>query len=167
MSKKPLISPLGRRRDARGVSLIETMIAAVVLLIVSIGLLTLFTVAVAQTEQQGNVASRTTEISQDKIEQLMALSFNDPGLGGSMLPNSTLGAVPPAASWPGYVDYLDQNGNILAGSTGASYVRYWSISADSTGTLKAITVVVTANPLGGLQAIAPSTTLVCVKSSRL
>lgn len=161
----PSATLVRRRPEARGISLIETMIATLVLLTVATGLLTLFTIAIAQTEQQGNIASRTIEFSQDKMEQLMALTFNDPGLGGTMVPSFTMGAVPPAGAQTGYVDYLDQNGGALSGATGAVYVRTWSITADSTGSLKTITVVVNTNPQGGSQGIAPSTTLVCVKSN--
>jgi len=157
-----------RRPEARGISLIESMLAALVLVTVATGLLTLFVLTFKVTEQQGNIASRTTEYCQDKIEQLMALSFNDPGLGGSMLPGSKVGAVPPAIPVPNYVDYLDQNGNILGSSTGAFYVRTWSISLDiTTGTLKTITVVVTSQPLPSTLGVSPSTAVVSMKSNRL
>lgn len=171
----------GRRRDARGVGLIETVIALGILLSVTAGLLSLFTLVVEQNETQGNSASRATEYAQDKMEQLMRLSFTDgatnttvfpttptggTGLGGSMAASTTVGAVPPAAAVTGYVDYFDQLGNLLTSSTSSFYTRQWSIATDSTGTLKTITVVVTAKPLrtGG---VAPSTTLVCVKSNNL
>jgi hypothetical protein len=165
MSEKPPTTLM--RPAARGISLIETMIAAFILVSVATGLLTLFTLTLTLTAQQGNIASRTTEYSQDKIEQLMALSFDDPGLGGSMLPTSTVGAVPPANPVPNYVDYLDRDGNILGGSTGALYVRSWSISTDSTGTLKTITVVVTSQSQAGTKGVSPSTAVVCMKSDNL
>ena len=156
-----------RRESCHGISLIETMIATFVLLTVATGLLTLFTVAIGQTEQQGNIASHTTESCQDKMEQLMGLPFNDPGLGGTMLPGTTLGAIPPASAQPGYEDYLDQNGSLLGSPDGATYMRYWSITTDSSGTLKTIKVVVTSSAVTGAAGISPSTTLVCVKSSGL
>jgi Tfp pilus assembly protein PilV len=185
---------MGRQRDAQGMTLLEIMIAAAVLVTVSAGLLGLFATAIEQNETQGDSAARTTEYAQDKMEQLMKLSFSDTatdtrvfpvaasggtGLGGSAV-NTTYGSVPsspvpppPEACTVGYVDYLDQSGNLLTsyGTCGATpvppssafYTREWSIATDSTGTLKTITVVVTAKPLrkGG---VVPSTGLVSVKS---
>jgi hypothetical protein len=170
-----------------GVTIIETMVAAVVLLIVVTGVLPVFIVGFQSTEQQGDIATRTTEYAQDKMELLMNLAFTDsttnttsatypapiiggPGLGGVMGPSTTVGSIPPAAPVVGYVDYLDANGNPLGPTAaGAFYTRQWSILTDSaaTPTLKTITVVVTYLQAGGIQGKAPSTTLVCVKSSGL
>src|SRR5437762_8952748 len=102
-------------RSGRGVTLVETMLAALILMIVASGLLPLFTTAITQTERQGDVATRTTEYAQDKMEQLMKLDFNDGttntavfpanptgctgtgtnicGLGGIMAAGSTQGSV--------------------------------------------------------------------------
>jgi Tfp pilus assembly protein PilV len=171
-----------RKHDEAGVTLIETMMAACVLLIALTGMLNLFVVVIATNQTQGDLATRTTEYAQDKLEQLLQLSFNDgatnttvfpvassggTGLGGTMSASSTVGAVPPAAAATGYVDYFDQNGNLLTSSTGAKYTRQWSISTDSTATVKTITVVVTAQVPRGVQGAAPSTKLVCLKSSGL
>lgn len=170
------------KHDQAGIGLIETMIAAAILLMMSVGILTLFPSVITTNKTQGDLATRTTEYAQDKMEQLLALSFTDgatnttvfpeassggTGLGGTMSASSTVGAIPPAAATTGYVDYLDQNGNLLTSSTGAEYTREWEISTDSTATLKTITVVVTAAVPAGVQGTAPSTTLVCVKSSGL
>lgn len=181
----------------RGVTLMETMVAAVMLMIAAAGLLPIFALGIQATHQQGDMATRTTEYAQDKMEQLLNLNsininsdgFNDGttdttvfpanpsgctgtgtnicGLGGTMLANSTVGAIPPAAAVSKYVDYLDLNGNLLTSSTGAYYTRQWSISTDSTATLKTITVVATSSQTAGVKGNAPSTKLVCVKSSGL
>ncbi len=155
------------RTHERGFSLIETLIATAILLSAAVGLLSLFAVAIAQNEQQGNIAPRTIEYSQDKMEQLMALNYNDAGLGGTMAASSTVGAVPPTAPATGYVDYLDENGNTVGSSTAAFYTRQWSVSTDSTATLKTITVVVTSRALASGQGIVPWTKVVCIKSSGL
>jgi hypothetical protein len=141
-----------------------------------------FIMASQTTEQQGDIATRTTEYAQDKMESLFNLDFNDAatdttvfpaaatggtGLGGIMAVNSTVGAIPPAAAAASYVDYLDFNGNLLTTSAGASYTRQWTISTDSTATLKTITVVVTSSPSAVVKGLPPSATLVCVKSSGL
>jgi len=169
-------------RSERGVTLIETMMAALILIVVVVGLMPVFVLGFQTTEQQGDAATRTTEYAQDKIESLVNLSFTDAatnttvyppaasggtGLGGAMAASSTVGAVPPTAAAAGYVDYLDANGNLLVSSTGAYYRRQWKISTDSTATLKTITTVVTYLQAAGIKGLAPSTTLVCIKSSGL
>ena len=63
-----------------------------------------------------------------------------------------------------YVDYLDSKGALLTSSTGAFYTRMWSI-ADTTTTLKTITVITKASSAGGAGGKAPSSTLVCMKTS--
>jgi type II secretory pathway pseudopilin PulG len=174
-----------RRNNAlaeRGVTLIETLVATAILMIVVTGVLPVFTLGFQTTEQAGDLATRTTEYAQDKLESLIKLDFNDAatdttvfppnaaggsGLGGAMAANTTVGAVPPTAAVSQYVDYLDFNGNLLASSTGAYYTRQWMISTGSSTTLKTITVVVTSLHAAGIKGLSPSTTLVCIKSSGL
>ena len=165
----------------RGVTMIETMIAVAMLLVVVVGVLPIFTVGFQVTEQQGNTSTRTSEYAQDKMESLMKLDFNDgatdttqyppvtggTGLGGTMAASTTVGAVPPTAAVATYVDYLDLNGNLLTNSTGAYYTRQWKITTDSSAALKTITVAVTSLQKGGVLGLAPSTTLVCIKSNNL
>lgn len=158
------------------------MVAVAILVIVAVGVVPVITQGFQSTEQQGNLATRTSEYAQDKMESLINLGFNDgatdttvfppatsggTGLGGTLAASSTAGSVPPAALVAKYVDYLDANGNLLASSTGAYYIRRWSIATDSTATLKTITVVVTSLQAAGVLGLAPSTTLVCLKSSGL
>jgi hypothetical protein len=157
-------------------------VAAALLIIVVTGVMPVFILGLQTTEQQGNIATRTTEYAQDKMESLFKLDFNDAatdttvfpsgsvggsGLGGTMGASSTAGAIPPTAPVASYADYLDFNGNLLTSSTGAFYTRQWSISTDSTATLKTITVVVTSVQAAGEKGLAPSATLVCIKSSGL
>ncbi|HEX4785160.1 MAG TPA: hypothetical protein VH350_12515 [Candidatus Sulfotelmatobacter sp.] len=160
-----------------GVTILEVLIASVVLLIGIVGVMSLFVVAVAQNKNGGENLSRTTEYSQDKIDQLMALSFTDSatdttvypsaaaggtGLGGVMAGSATVGSINPAAPATGYVDYLDTNGNLLTSSTGAAYSRLWRISSSATGTLKTITVITVGFKIG--PGATPSSTLVCFKT---
>ena len=189
-----------RARSERGTTLIETMVAIAILLIVIVGLLPVFVVGIQTTNQQADMATRTTEYAQDKMEQLLTLStinltsdgFNDGttdttvfpsvtdgstgctgsgantcGLGGTMAASSTVGSVPPAAAVKYFADYLDVNGNLLTSSTGAYYTRQWKVTTDSTATLKTITIVATAVQGAGVKGLAPSSTLVSVKSSGL
>jgi hypothetical protein len=181
----------GCRKDAarsqRGVTLVETLVAGIVLMIVVVGLLPVFVFGLQTTNTQGNVATRTTEYAQDKMEQLLALTFSDGttdttvypaaangcagstcGLGGGAMAASTsIGSIPPAAVVTYFVDYLDVNGTLLTSSTGAYYTRQWKISIDATQNLKTITVVVTSVDSPGINGLAPSATLVSVKANGL
>lgn len=190
-------SRLRGRRSERGVTLIETMVAALILIIVAVGLLPVFTAGLQATYGQGDVSTRVTEYAQDKMEQLLSLSpvniisdgFADGmtdttvfpavtdgstgctgsgsttcGLGGIMAASTTVGSIPPATPVTYFVDYLDVNGNLLTSSTNAYYTRQWSVTTDSTGTLKTITVVATSTG-AGVKGLAPTATLVTIKAS--
>ena len=76
MKRLSKIQNRGRRSQA-GISLIETMIALGILLIVSVGILAMTALSISTTENQGHLAARTAEYAQDKMEQLLSLSFND------------------------------------------------------------------------------------------
>jgi type II secretory pathway pseudopilin PulG len=60
-----------------GFSILETVFALMILMIVALGLLPLGVIATTTTENQGHLMARTTEYAQDKMEQLLALSYND------------------------------------------------------------------------------------------
>jgi len=165
--------------DVKGFSLVEVMVAMLILLISLGALLSMFTLAVGDNANQGESATRTTEFAQDKMEQLLALSFTDgstdttvfppattggTGLGGTMAASSTVGGTNPAAPVASYVDYLSPAGALLTSSSGAFYAREWSISTDSTAKLKTVTVFVRALKSLGPGAT-PSTTLVCIKTN--
>jgi hypothetical protein len=169
------------------------MIASFVMLIGIGGLMALFVVAAAKNSGQGDQATRTTEYAQDKMEQLLALSWSPSKMDttsqvvGATTICSTCtgyqtaygvglsdgGSVTPSNQVVGYVDYIDGNENISGSTTGALYTRQWSIATDTTlvnGTarnVKTITVYVQANfssDVGTkLNSLAPNTTLVAVK----
>lgn len=161
-----------------GFSILETLISAVVLLVGVVPVLALFGVAAGQNKRQGDFATRTIEYSQDKMEQLLSLDFNDAstnttvfpasptggtGLGGVMASSTTVGGTNIAAPVAGYVDYLDANGNLLPGSEGSFYIRLWSISTDGTGNIKTVQVVTAAESSVATTGPAPRTNLVGAK----
>ena len=173
-------------RGEAGISLIETMIALAILLVCSIGILSMAAVSMTTTENQGHLAARTTEYAQDKMEQLLGLSFSDGqftagtdttaidattnsytlGTGGTgLVAGGNLSTTAPAA---GYVDYLDANGNPLGGGSNRPantfFIRLWQIT-NTTASLKTITVRVAA--VSGVNGASspPSSTVTALKSS--
>jgi prepilin-type N-terminal cleavage/methylation domain-containing protein len=166
-------------RNQRGATLIETMIALVILAIGLLGAMGLMAYGVTLNWNMGDRATRTTEYAQDKMEQLLALNFTDgssnttvypttttggTGLGGTMTGSSTVGGVTSGSPVSQYVDYIDTSGNLQTTSTNALYIRQWSISTNASANLKTVTVVVRAliSPTTG--GGAPTTTLVSMKS---
>jgi prepilin-type N-terminal cleavage/methylation domain-containing protein len=177
-----------RNRSAQaGLSLIETMIALAILLVVAGGVMGLAGVAVSTTETQGHLAARTAEYAQDKMEQLLALKFcdgitdttqfpaitNPAGTGLAGCTNLTAptptasagGGLSTSAATKGYVDYLDASGNLVSSTAAWEYVRVWQITvpAGSVG-LKQITVLAKANHSAGGNAVVPQSTVVALKT---
>jgi len=171
-------------------SLLETMIALAILLVVAAGIMGLATIATSTTETQGHLASRTTEYAQDKMEQLLALKFCDgptdgtdttvfpavvnaggTGLGGCNNPGGNPptalsgGSLSPTAPIAGYVDYLDASGNLLASTPNWEYIRVWQISVPTGSSgLKQISVVTQAHYTVGKNGRAPQSIVVCLKT---
>jgi prepilin-type N-terminal cleavage/methylation domain-containing protein len=172
-----------------GMSLLEVMIALAILLVASVGIMTMGTIAMSTTENQGHLAARTTEYAQDKMEQLNSLSWGDTttdttafppvstggtGLtvGGSSDPNS-----PVTTPGTGYVDYLDISGQPSTSTGNWYYIRVWQISNPATSStcvvngtsvpcLKQITVTAKVKAQVGAPAGAlPQSTLTALKSS--
>jgi hypothetical protein len=160
--------------DEAGSMLIETLVAAGILIVVMGGVMSIGVVSMTMTENQGHLAARTTEYAQDKMEQLVALAYGDTtsdtrvfpaaGAGGTGL--QVGGSTNPAAPVAGYVDYLDVNGNLLAAGGGAPanwyYVRVWQITSPSAN-LKQLSVTSTVRWGFGKQ-IAPISTVTVLKT---
>ncbi|MBI2817407.1 MAG: prepilin-type N-terminal cleavage/methylation domain-containing protein [Acidobacteria bacterium] len=154
MKKKPSIAIRLGRREA-GMTLIETVIALGILLVVSTGIMTIALVAITTTETQGHLAARTAEYAQDKMEQLSSLSYADSVSDTTQFPSVNFGGtglLPGGSSDPdspedGYTDYLDASGTPMAvGEDGAApdgwyFKRVWEISYPAgTLTMKQLTV---------------------------
>jgi type II secretory pathway pseudopilin PulG len=158
-----------------GTTLIETMVALAILLIVATGLMTVAGIAVTTTETQGHLAARTAEYAQDKMEQLLALKFGDntsntapavgfitTNVGGSGLaPGGSLSTTAPVAQ---YVDYLDISGNPVGAAANWEYVRVWQVTSVS-GTLKQISVRTQVRNIPGNGGRLPESTVVAYKAS--
>jgi hypothetical protein len=148
------------RRSQAGTSLIEVSIALAILLIASVGIMSLAAMAMITTENQGHLMARASEYAQDKMEQLISLAYTDPNSNTATFPTTpgtgtgltVGGSSDPAAPATNYVDYLDFNGNPLPIGASAPanwyYIRVWQISTPAGAptfgaigpTLKQITV---------------------------
>lgn len=160
-----------------GFSLLETMVGLSLLLVVAAGMMPLATVAFSVSENQGHLASRAAEYAQDKLEQLMALSYGDTvsdtrvfpatDVGGSGL--TIGGSSNPQAPVPQYVDYLDVDGALIASANGAPpqgwyYQRVWQVTSPKAN-LKQVTVTATVRFTSGAYALRPRATVTSLKTS--
>lgn len=170
------MSAPSRACGARGFSLLETVFALSLLLVVSLGLLPLGILATTTTENQGHLMARTTEYAQDKLEQLLALSWGDSTSDTRVFPATDTGGTglavggnsDPATPVALYVDYLDINGTLLA-SSGTTppnnwyYKRVWQVSLEST-TLKKVAVTATVKTAVGSWGRIPKATVISLKT---
>ena len=83
------------RSSQAGMSLLETMIALAILLIATVGILSMGMVATSTTENRGHLAARATEYAQDKMEQLMSLAWGDSSSDTSVFPSASTGVLSP------------------------------------------------------------------------
>jgi len=165
-----------RWRSEAGVTLIETTIAAAILLVGMLGLLSMGALATVLTENHGHLEARTTEYAQDKMEQLLALAYTDAASNTVVFPAAAAGGTGLAvggstntsAPVNGYVDWLGMDGGLLGGGTpapnGWQFQRVWQITSPSTG-IKQITVVSRVRVSVG-NALTPKSTVVALKSSQ-
>jgi prepilin-type N-terminal cleavage/methylation domain-containing protein len=166
------------KRDA-GFTLIETMIALGLLLVVATGILPLGLIAMNSTENQGHLLARTVEYAQDKLEQLMTLSYGDQTSDTRVFPAADVGgsgltiggSADPDAPVALYVDYLDPSGTLLPSDgteepDGWYYKRVWSVT-QAKALLKQITVTVTVRTAAaaGTGGIIPRATVTVLKTS--
>jgi len=134
-----------RLRSADGTTLIETVIACAILLVLMAGLMGMSAMATSITENQGHLGARTTEYAVDKMEQLQGLTYGDVQSNTTVFPSvntlgtglSVGGSSDPSTPVVGYADYLDQLGNpmcsIATPCTATPpakwfYKRVWQIS---------------------------------------
>jgi hypothetical protein len=134
---------LRRLADEEGTTLIETSIACGILLVTLAGLMSMGTIATMHTENQGHLAPRTTEYSQDKMEQLLSLAYGNTSSNTVVFPTAIGGgsglaiggSANTAAPANNYVDWLGQDGSLLGGGTAAPatwfYERVWQVTCAS------------------------------------
>ncbi len=148
-----------------GITLVETLIAIIVLLTGMMTLAQVLMLSVMASKTHGRDAGKATVIARDKMEELSALPIADVRLADG-------GSLDPAAREEGYYDFVDQGGNVIqagniagAAEASAAYTRYWSIT-DEEGLAngrKRIAVAVTSNK-SFRYGTAPSTVMVTQKT---
>ena len=155
-------------------SLVETMIALGLLLVVAAGVLSLGGIALATTENQGHLASRTAEYAQDKMEQLLALRYTDGNTDTTVFPSvvnigvgtglAVGGSLNPNAPVAGYSDYLDTFGNVVGAGANWEYIRVWQIT-QAAPNLKNVSVLSRVRAGVGQPQLLPQSTVVALKSN--
>ena len=91
-----------------GSSLVEVIVAILIMGTITAGLLAMAGISLTTSENQGHLAARTAEYAQDKMEQLLVLSF-----GFSGIPAPPPNTQPAIAQAP---PCLDNVGNPIASS---------------------------------------------------
>ena len=144
MKKQTQSRSLRTRKSQAGMSLLETMFAVFIVLVVAVNVMAMAFTAITTTENQGHLAARTAEYAQDKMEQLLALRYCDFSTNTAVFPSTpvgvtvlgdcvnrslgtpaydprvpggTVGGLNPAAPVAGYVDYLCVDGSYLGTNT--------------------------------------------------
>ena len=164
---------LKNQKSQAGMSLVETMIALGLLLVVAAGVLSLGGIALATTENQGHLAARTAEYAQDKMEQLLVLRYLDiqtdttvfpsviTGAGTGLTPGGSLNPNAPVA---GYADYLDTFGNVVGAGANWEYIRVWQVTENAALNLKTVSVLSRVRAGVGQPQLLPQSTVVALKS---
>ncbi len=160
----------GLRSDESGITLVETLIATLILLFGLLAMAHLMSFGTIASKTLGRDATKSTAYAHDKMEELIGLDFADTTTNVTVNAPFTSdgvgltagGSIPPTAPASGYADYLDTDGARTT-SSNAAYVRQWQIINDATG-LKRIIVAVTSTRSLSYGA-APSAVLVTFKTS--
>ena len=163
-----------RSKRQQGFTLLEMLFATVILTIAVAGVFALFGSSMMLSSSQGDHGTRTTEYAQDKMEQLMTLTFSDASSDPTQYPTASSGgvgltaggSVNPASPATGYVDYIAADGTPSHSSTNAAYIREWLIADDSNTPHQIKTITVMVQKIAEANGvILPSTTLVSQKGS--
>jgi len=143
-----------------GTTLIELMLAVLILVIVCTGLLSLFAFTTGQNKKQGEIATRTTEYCEDKLEQLMGLQFSDTSTDTTKTPWSPVTYSAGYSTWSASTSYVSgANVNYLLAANTTSHNAHTSWASNVASNLN-YPPGTTSIPTGGtgLGGPTPSTT---------
>ena len=170
----PVYRDRSDRRGQSGVTLIETMIAALILMGVVLFMAQLFGLVVIMNKNNGSDATKAVTLAEAKMEELTILDFADTTTDTTVDPPAATGGAGLTAGGSlttrtaKYCDFVAANGAKvtvpadLSIPASAAFVRQWQIINDS-ATLKRIMVAVTS--VRSFQyGTAPATTVVTFKS---
>ena len=132
----------GHVRAEAGFSLIETLIAAAILITVLAGLAQMVAWSVSHAREAGS-RSRALVAAQDKLEELRALSWSI-DLNGLPLSDSGLSPSPAGSldtNTSGYCEFLDAAGRVTS-TNGAVVVRRWAIAPLDVGLIDTLAITV-------------------------
>jgi Tfp pilus assembly protein PilV len=129
-----LVATPGVRMDARGFSVVETLVAATVVT-TAIGALVQLSATAVRTTQTSQAVTMAVVLGRDKLEELRA--------------HAALTASPPGSldsDMAGYSDFYDAQGRPLAGAgtppEATAYVRRWSVELLQAGPHDAVVLQV-------------------------
>jgi len=158
-----------------GSSLVETVVATALLLVVIAGLGSMGIIGTMTTENQGHLAARTTEYAQDKMEQLLVLAWGDTTSDTRVFPAAAAGgtglaiggSANPSAPAAGYADYLDKSGTLIAAEGGGVpedwfYQRVWAVSSPEANMKRIEVTVIVESSLG--RTAPPQSTVTALKT---
>jgi hypothetical protein len=158
-----------KKDNESGMTLVETMIAMLILLSGLLAAAQVLAVCVMGSKTYGRDSGKATAAAHDKMEELIGLKFSDIKTDLTVAPPNPAtgvgltagGNIHPADPVSGYADYLDASGN-RTDSGLALYTRQWQI-VDESATSKRIAVSVNSKK-SFKNGTAPSTILVTQKT---
>lgn len=112
-----------RLHNERGFTLVETLIAAVVLTVALVAVAQLMAVSVRM-HQIGRDSATAARLAQDKVEEMMKMNFTT---------NAAIQISSPGTLDGNVANYFDAPAN-------SGYTRRWSVAAGPTGNTRVVTV---------------------------
>jgi len=177
-------APEGKKNNEHGLTLIETMIAMLILMVALVSLAQVFGVAMVLNKNHGRDASKTTTFAHDKMEELTRLTFTRVPATKDTTSNLTVnpvngvypatgvglttgGSIPPVAAAAGYTDTLDINGARTTVAADIAFRRQWQIEEPVVGNVNLLRISVSVTSTRSFNVgTAPATVQVTLKASQ-
>ena len=124
-----------QRDEQAGFTLIEAVIAALILLVAIVFVAQLFVTALRQ-NATSRESTHATAIAQSKLEELNAMPIEQLRYGGDLGPKRAEAGQPGVQGYSDYVAVDDSDTDkigVVPSRDKANYVRYWKIEPDPGG----------------------------------